>query len=37
VPRGTDKVHITTEGQLEMGRRFAAAMIELMGEGKGGR
>jgi hypothetical protein len=34
VPRGNDKVHITTEGQLEMGKRFAAAMIELLEQGK---
>ena len=30
VPRGGDKVHFNTEGRLEMGKRFAAAMIELM-------
>jgi hypothetical protein len=30
VSRGGDKVHFNTEGRLEMGRRFAAAMIELM-------
>lgn len=30
VPRGGDKVHFSTEGRLEMGKRFAAAMIELM-------
>jgi hypothetical protein len=29
VPRGGDKVHFNTEGRLEMGKRFAAAMIEL--------
>lgn len=29
VARGGDKVHFTTEGRLEMGKRFAAAMIEL--------
>ncbi len=29
VPRG-DKVHFTTEGRLEMGRRFASGMIELL-------
>ena len=30
VPRGRDGVHFDTEGRLEMGKRFAAAMIELM-------
>lgn len=30
VPRGSDKVHFNTEGRLEMGRRCAAAMIELL-------
>jgi hypothetical protein len=30
VPRGGDKVHFATEGRLEMGKRFAAAMIELL-------
>ncbi len=30
VPRGGDKVHFNTEGRLEMGRRFAATMIELI-------
>lgn len=30
VPRGGDKVHFQTEGRLEMGKRFAAGMIELM-------
>lgn len=30
VSRGSDKVHFSTEGRLEMGRRFAAAMIELI-------
>lgn len=30
VPRGGDKVHFNTEGRLEMGKRFAAAMIELL-------
>jgi hypothetical protein len=30
VSRGGDKVHFNTEGRLEMGKRFAAAMIELM-------
>jgi hypothetical protein len=30
VSRGGDKVHFTTEGRLEMGKRFAAAMIELL-------
>ncbi len=29
LPRG-DKVHSTTEGRLEMGKRFAAGMIELL-------
>lgn len=29
VSRGGDKVHFNTEGRLEMGKRFAAAMIEL--------
>jgi hypothetical protein len=29
VPRGGDKVHFNTEGRLEMGKRFAGAMIEL--------
>jgi hypothetical protein len=33
VPRG-DKVHFTTEGQLEMGRRFATAMLELLEQDK---
>ena len=30
VERGGDKVHFNTAGRLEMGKRFAAAMIELM-------
>lgn len=30
VPRGGDKVHFNTAGRLEMGKRFAAGMIELM-------
>ena len=30
VTRGGDKIHFNTAGQLEMGKRFAAAMIELM-------
>lgn len=30
VPRGRDKVHFDTAGRLEMGRRFADAMIELL-------
>jgi len=30
VPRGGDNVHFQTEGRLEMGKRFAAGMIELM-------
>lgn len=30
VPRGSDKVHFDTAGRLEMGKRFAAAMIELL-------
>jgi hypothetical protein len=30
VSRGGDKVHFNTEGRLEMGKRFAAAMIELI-------
>lgn len=30
VSRGGDKVHFNTEGRLEMGKRFAAAMMELM-------
>jgi hypothetical protein len=30
VPRGGDKVHFNTEGRLQMGKRFASAMIELM-------
>jgi hypothetical protein len=29
VPRGGDKVHFDTPGRLEMGKRFADAMIEL--------
>lgn len=34
VKKGGDKVHFNTEGRLEMGKRFAAAMIELMPAGK---
>lgn len=30
VPKGRDNVHFNTAGRLEMGKRFAAAMIELM-------
>jgi len=30
VARGGDKVHFNTEGRLEMGKRFAAATIELL-------
>lgn len=30
VPRGGDRVHFNTEGRLEMGKRFAAGMIELL-------
>lgn len=30
VARGGDNIHFNTAGRLEMGRRFAAAMIELM-------
>ncbi|MCI0657581.1 MAG: sialate O-acetylesterase [Acidobacteria bacterium] len=30
VERGGDKIHYTTKGQLEFGRRFAAAMIDLL-------
>lgn len=30
VPRGSDDVHFNTAGRLEMGKRSAAAMIELM-------
>lgn len=30
VPRGGDKVHFNTEGRLEMGKRFAVGMVELM-------
>jgi hypothetical protein len=30
VARGGDKVHFNTEGRLEMGKRFAAGMIELL-------
>jgi len=30
VSRGGDKVHFNTAGRLEMGRRFAAGMIELL-------
>lgn len=34
VPRGSDNVHFDTAGRLEMGKRFAAEMIELMEERK---
>ncbi len=30
VPRGGDKIHYTSKGQVELGKRYAAAMIELM-------
>lgn len=30
VQRGADKVHFTTAGRIEMGKRFATNMIELM-------
>jgi hypothetical protein len=30
IPRGGDKVHFNTEGRLEMGKRFAVTMIELI-------
>ncbi len=30
VERGGDRVHFTTAGRLELGRRYAAAMIELL-------
>jgi hypothetical protein len=30
VPRGGDKVHFNTTGRLEMGKRYAAGMIELL-------
>jgi hypothetical protein len=30
VPKGGDNVHFNTEGRLEMGKRFAAAMIDLL-------
>jgi hypothetical protein len=30
VSRGGDKVHFNTEGRLEMGKRFAAGMMELI-------
>ena len=30
VPQGGDHIHFNTAGRLEMGKRFAAAMIELM-------
>jgi len=30
VERGGDQVHFTTAGRLEMGKRYAAAMIELL-------
>lgn len=32
VERGGDKVHFTTAGRVEIGKRFAAGMIELMAE-----
>ena len=34
VPRGGDKVHFNTQGRLEMGKRFAAGMIELLKTGE---
>lgn len=37
VPRSGDKVHFHTEGRLEMGKRFAAGMIELMKADKEGK
>ena len=37
VVRGPDKVHFDTEGRLEMGKRFAAGMIELMKAQKGSK
>ncbi len=30
IERGGDRVHFTTAGRLELGRRYAAAMIELL-------
>jgi hypothetical protein len=30
VPRGSDNVHFNTAGRLEMGKRFAAEMVELL-------
>ena len=30
IERGGDRVHFTTTGRLELGRRYAAAMIELL-------
>jgi hypothetical protein len=30
IERGDDRVHFTTAGRLELGRRYAAAMIELL-------
>jgi len=37
VERGSDQIHFTTAGRLEMGKRYAAAMIELLptAEGEG--
>lgn len=37
VSRGPDKVHFNTEGRLEIGKRFAAGMIELMKAEKGSK
>lgn len=34
VAKGSDKVHFNTEGRLEMGRRFAAGMSELIKSSK---
>jgi hypothetical protein len=34
VQRGADKIHFNTAGRLEIGKRFAAAMIELMKKDK---
>jgi hypothetical protein len=30
IERGGGRVHFTTAGRLELGRRYAAAMIELL-------
>jgi hypothetical protein len=30
IERGGDRVHFTTAGRLDLGRRYAAAMIELL-------